>query len=82
MKEITTMMTLIKNTILEYVDVDPDSITAETKLVDDLNLNSYELISIVGSLEQELGTSIPDEELRNMQTVGDVVDYLKNHAQN
>lgn len=76
------MMTLIKNTILEYVDVDPDSITAETKLVDDLNLNSYELISIVGSLEQELGTSIPDEELRNMQTVGDVVDYLKNHAQN
>lgn len=75
------MLGLIKDTILEYVDVDPDSITLETRLVDDLNLNSYELISIIGSIEQQLGVSVPDDALRNMQTIGDVVNFIKDNIQ-
>lgn len=71
------MLEFIRNTITEYVEIDPNMITPETRFIDDLNLNSYELISIIGNLENEYGISIPDNELHNLLTVADLMEYLK-----
>ena len=71
------MLGLIRNTILEFVEVDPESITEDADLVKDLNLNSYDVINMIGNLESELGVEIADEELRGIATVGDLVSYLK-----
>lgn len=71
------MLEFIRNTIIEYVEIDPSQITPETRFIDDLNLNSYELISIIGNLESEYGISIPDHELHNLLTVADLMEYLK-----
>ena len=71
------MLEFIRNTITEYVEIDPNMITPETRFIDDLNLNSYELISIIGNLESEYGISIPDNELHNLLTVADLMEYLK-----
>lgn len=71
------MLEFIRNTITEYVDIDPSAITPETRFIDDLNLNSYELISIIGNLEGEFGISIPDNELHNLLTVADLMEFLK-----
>ncbi len=63
--------------ILEYVDVDEASLTENTNLALDLHMNSYDCVSIVGQIESELGIEIPDVEIRNLQTVGELSDYLK-----
>jgi acyl carrier protein len=63
--------------ILEYVDVDEASLTENTNLMLDLHMNSYDCVSIVGRIESELGIEIPDIEIRNLQTVGDISDYLR-----
>ena len=67
--------------ILEYVDVDETSITDNTHLVLDLHMNSYDCVDIVGRIENELGIEIPDIEIRNLQTVGDISEYLKSKMQ-
>jgi acyl carrier protein len=63
--------------ILEYVDVEKSSITEDTNLALDLHMNSYDCVSIVGSMENELGIEIPDIDIRNLQTVGSISEYLK-----
>ena len=67
--------------ILEYVEVDEQSLTEDTNLALDLHMNSYDCVSIVGRIENELGIEIPDIEIRNLQTVGELSDYLKNKMQ-
>lgn len=71
------MLEFIRNTIIEYVEIDPSQITPETRFIDDLNLNSYELISIVANLEGEYGINIPDSDLHSLLTVADLMEYLK-----
>ncbi len=73
------MIELIRNTIVDYVDVDPKTIVPETRFIEDLNLNSYELVQIVGSLESELGITLPESELHNVQSIADVLELLKTH---
>jgi acyl carrier protein len=51
-------------------------LSEEKKLKDDLNLDSFDFVSIVSAAEGEFGISIPDEEFNRFQTVGDVFDEL------
>ena len=67
--------------ILEYVDVDEASLTENTNLALDLHMNSYDCVSIVGNIENELGIEIPDIEIRNLQTVGELSEYLRTKMQ-
>ena len=71
------MTSYVCKKILEYVDVEEKSITENTNLVLDLHMNSYDCVNIVGNIENELGIEIPDIEIRNLQTVGDISKYLK-----
>ena len=71
------MLNYIRNKIVEYVDIDKDAITQESHFIKDLNLNSYDIVSIVGAVEEELGIEIPDEEIRELETVGDMLAYLR-----
>ena len=63
--------------ILEYVDVNENDLSDNTHLILDLHMNSYDCVNIVGNIEDELGIEIPDIEIRNLQTVGELSDYLK-----
>ena len=45
-------------------------------LMDDLNINSYDIMSIVGKFEDEFDIEIPDEDIRNFRTVKDVLSYI------
>ena len=49
----------------------------ETSFKDDLGADSLDLFELVMALEEEYGIEIPAEELTDIETVGDVVDYLK-----
>ena len=67
-----------KKIIVEQLAIDnPDAITEEANFKDDLGVDSLDLFELVMALEEEYGVEIPSEELENIQTVQDVMNYLK-----
>ena len=50
----------------------------ESTFVDDLGADSLDLFELVMALEEEYGLEIPAEELSDVETVGDIIEYLKN----
>lgn len=70
----------VKNILAEQFDVEEDSITAETTLQDDLGADSLDVVDLLMSIEDEFETEIPDEEVENIHTVGDLVSYIEAHS--
>ncbi|MDD2534765.1 MAG: acyl carrier protein [Eubacteriales bacterium] len=75
------MLNIIVKNLIDYVEIDLDRITEKTSPVSDLNLNSYDFISLIGKLEAELGIDIPERDFRNFQTLGDLDQYIKEKIQ-
>ena len=66
----------VKAIILEQFMADEDAITMQTSFVDDLEADSLDLIELVMVLEEEFGLSIEDQDVGDIKTVGDVVNYI------
>jgi len=71
------MLNIIVKDLMEYVDVDESMITEKTQPGTDLHLNSYDYISLVGRLEDDLGITISERDLRDMRTLGDLDEYIQ-----
>ncbi len=67
----------MKEIIADQLSVDADSITETTSFKDDLGADSLDLFELVMALEDEYSVEIPSEDLQNLLTVGDVMNYLK-----
>ena len=67
----------ITNLVKDYAEVDDEQLTRDTDPVRDLHLNSYDLMSIIGRLESDLGVEIAERDVRRLVTLGDLDDYLK-----
>lgn len=65
--------------VAEQMGVDKGEITLETNFVNDLNADSLDTVELVMEFEDEFETSIPDEEAEKIQTVGQAVDFIKEH---
>ena len=74
------MLETIKEIITMYADVDPDEITGETSLRNDLALNSLVLMNMVVELEDHFDIEIPESDAFNFDTVGDVIAYLEENV--
>ena len=73
------MLEKIKEIIADKLSVAPESITLEASFIDDLNADSLDIVELIMALEDELEMEIPDEDVENFKTVGDVVNYVKAH---
>ncbi len=71
------MFEQLKALISNYVEVNADEITGESRFIDDLGFNSYDFMSFLGDIETELGVTVDENEVVNLHTVGDAVDYLE-----
>ena len=60
-----------------YLGLKEEDITSDMDLMDDLNINSYDIMSIIGRFEDEFDIEVPDEDIRNFITVADVINYIK-----
>lgn len=60
-----------------YLGLKEEEITSDMDLMDDLNINSYDIMSIIGNFEDEFDIEVPDEDIRNFITVADVINYIK-----
>ena len=66
--------------VAEQLGVDKAEITPETSFVNDLNADSLDVVELVMEFEDEFNMSIPDEEAEKIQTVGQAIEYIKEHA--
>ncbi|MGA4644237.1 acyl carrier protein [Limisphaera sp. 4302-co] len=67
----------VKKIIVEQLDVNPDQVTPEARLIDDLGADSLDAVELIMALEEEFGHDIPDEQAEKMQTVGDIIKYIE-----
>lgn len=72
------MLEKVKAVIEEKLNAEGVAITEETSFKEDLNADSLDLFEMVMALEDEFGIEIPSEDLEQLATVGDVLEYLKN----
>ncbi len=72
------MLEKIAEIVKEQLNTDVD-ITEATSFKDDLGADSLDIFELVMALEEEFGVEIPSEDLENVNTVGDVINYLKEH---
>lgn len=67
----------LKELILNYVDVEPDKITPEAKFIDDLGFNSFDFMSLLGEVEEKYGVHVSEEEVIDLATVSDAIEYIE-----
>ena len=72
------MLEKIREILAEQFNCEAESITEETTFKDDLGADSLDLFELVMGLEEEYSIEIPSEELEDIATVGDVMNYLRN----
>lgn len=65
----------VKEIIIDTLKFDGD-VTMESSLADDLQADSLDAVELAMAVEESFGVAIPDEELPNMKTVGDIVNYV------
>ena len=74
------MLEKLAAVIREQLNLEDVEITEKSNFKDDLGADSLDLFELVMSLEEEFGVEIPSEDLEKIATVGDVVNYLKEHG--
>ena len=67
----------VRDALAHQFEVDPETITMDTNLVDDLGADSLDVVELIMSLEDIFGISISDEDAEQLYTVGRIVDYLE-----
>ena len=69
----------IRDILCNQFDVDEDAVTLSTRISEDLGADSLDAVDMLMSLEDEFDVEIPDEEIENIRTVGDLVAYIEEH---
>lgn len=67
----------IREIIVEQLDVDEDKVTADASITEDLGADSLDVVDLVMSIEESFDIEIPDEEVENIKTVGDIVKFIE-----
>ena len=67
----------IKAIIAEVLNIDADSITADTTFVDDLGADSLDIFQIIMGIEEEYDIELENEAVEQIQTVGDAIEAIR-----
>ena len=71
------MLQEIIDVLAQYTDVPSEQINETSNLVDDLELNSFDVMTIVSDFEDQYGIHIPDEQIMEFRTVADIEEFLE-----
>ena len=66
--------------IVNYVEVQKEDIKPESRFIEDLGFTSFDFMSMIGEIEDEMDVEIDQEEVVNIRTVQEAVDYLSKLA--
>ncbi|MDL4775077.1 MULTISPECIES: acyl carrier protein [Thermomonosporaceae] len=62
----------------EIVGIDKSEVTPEKNFIDDLDIDSLSMVEIAVAAQDKFDVEIPDDELRNLKTVKDVINFVQN----
>ena len=65
--------------IANQLELDEDTITYDSHILDDLGADSLDVVDLIMSVEDEFGVEVPDEALENIRTVEDMVKYIEDN---
>ena len=68
----------VKDILSDYIDMDSNEIKLETRLAEDLGLNSYEFMSVIGEIEEEFDVELDEREIVKLISKADLLDYISN----
>lgn len=71
------MLENVIDVLSEFTMVEKSKITAQSNLVADLGLNSLDVINVIVAFEDYFDIVIPDQKIKDLITVGDIVEYLE-----
>ena len=67
----------IREAIVAQFEVDPDTITMDTDIMNDLGADSLDLVELIMTLEDEFGVSVTDESVYEHKTVGEIASFIE-----
>ena len=70
----------VKAILSEQFDVEEDSITLESTIAEDLGADSLDIVDLLMSIEDEFEIEVPDDEVENIKTVGELVKYIEDNV--
>jgi acyl carrier protein len=75
--ELKEIESKVKNVLVESLDVEEEKITMDSNLIDDLDIDSLELVDLTMEFENEFDIEIEDDQVEKIKTVGDIVNLIK-----
>lgn len=66
--------------LAEFTEMDTADMNETTELVNDMGLNSLDVMNVVVAFEDEFDIEIPDRIIKDLQTIGDIAEYIEKHA--
>lgn len=70
----------IQAIICAQLDIEEEKVTMDAVVTDNLGADSLDLVDLVMSIEDEFDMEVPDSEIENLKTVGDIVRYIEAHS--
>lgn len=67
----------IKEILADQLDAAADTMTMESDIANDLGADSLDVVELLMAIEDEFDVEIPDEEIENIKTIGDLVKYIE-----
>ena len=67
----------IRNAIAVQLNIPEENITMDSRFIEDLKADSLDLVELVMDLEDRYGIEIPDEQLAEVKTVGEIVNFIE-----
>lgn len=74
------MIEKVIDILVDFTTLEKDMITEKSGLVTDLGLSSLDVINVVVAFEDEFDIEIPDQKIKELVTVGDIVEYLEKNV--
>ncbi len=69
----------VKKLIAEQLDTDEDNVQETSSITDDLGADSLDVVDLVMAIEDEFSIEIPEDQVENIKTVGDIVKYIEDN---
>ena len=70
----------IREIICDQLDLEEDKVTMDSDIMEDFEADSLDVVDLVMSIEDEFGLEVPDDQIENFRTVGDVVRYIAENS--
>ena len=67
----------VRSILAEQLDIDEDTITLESLIIEDLGADSLDIVELIMGIEEEFDIEIPDEDAEKLTTVGEAMEYVK-----